>query len=279
MVLAAHPNPAAPVLQHFSLAGKAALVTGGCRGIGLHAAHGLAEAGARVAITYSTTPPAEAEAVAAAISQANGGVAVRAFRCDVKSPEQVARVVEQAAAELGLGGLDVVVANAGFGEHIAALEYPDDRFREMLDVNFHGVFWTARAAARLMERQVREGRGGGGGIGRIICTASVSATLVNVPQRQAAYNASKAAVVHLAKSLAVEWVDFARVNCVSPGFIETDMIATLPKEWSDAWRTMVPGVRFADPAELKGAYVFLASDASSYMTGANLIIDGGYSLP
>ena len=88
-----------------------------------------------------------------------------------------------------------------------------------MDVNFHGAFWTAQAAARLFERQFKAG---GSGRASIIFTASVSALLVNIPQKQAAYNASKAAVVHLAKSLAVEWVDFARVNCVSPGFISTD---------------------------------------------------------
>ncbi len=110
------------------------------------------------------------------------------------------------------------------------------------------------------------------------------------------YNASKAALVHLAKSLAVEWVDFARVNCISPGFIETDLLATHPKEWRDKWFTMIPAARLCDPYELKGvgqtsglfiqstiatsdthmsqAYVFCASDASSYMTGANIVIDG-----
>ncbi|KAL2109668.1 hypothetical protein VUR80DRAFT_2162 [Thermomyces stellatus] len=146
----------------------------------------------------------------------------------------------------------------------------------MLDVNFHGAFWTAQAAARLFERQWKAG---GDGRASIIFTASVSAILVNIPQRQAAYNASKAAVVHLAKSLAVEWVDFARVNCVSPGFIATDMIETLPEEWQKKWPELIPGTRFCNPAELKGAYVYLASEASSYMTGANMVIDGGYTLP
>lgn len=134
MVLPQHPAPTKPVLSHFSLEGQTALVTGGCRGIGLEAARGLAEAGAKVAITYSTTSAEE-------------------------------------------------------------------------------------AAARVFERQHRAG---GDGRAALIFTSSVSGILVNVPQRQAAYNASKAAVTHLAKSLAVEWADFARVNCISPGFIATD---------------------------------------------------------
>jgi len=139
-----------------------------------------------------------------------------------------------------------------------------------MQVNLDGAFYTAQAAARVFKEQ---------GFGNVIFTASVSASLVNLPQKQAAYNASKAGVVQLAKCLSVEWVDFCRVNCVSPGFIETDMLAKLPSTWQDQWLRMVPARRFAASYELKGAYVFCASDASSYMTGANLVIDGGYTLP
>ncbi|ROT40450.1 NAD(P)-binding protein [Sodiomyces alkalinus F11] len=231
MVLPTHSKPTAPVLSHFHLGGKTALVTGGCRGIGLEAARGLAEAGAKVAITYSTTDPAEADRIAASLSMsisasasASGtGMAavVRAYQCDVTSRADVEATMEKAARELGGGRLDICVANAGIAAHIPALEYDEEAWRQMLDVNFHGAFWTAQAAARIFERQERED-GGSGGRASIIFTSSVSGILVNVPQKQAAYNASKAAVTHLAKSLAVEWVDFARVNCISPGFISTD---------------------------------------------------------
>lgn len=206
MVLAAHPDPTAPVLSHFSLQGKMALITGASRGIGLQVATGLLEAGASVAITYSTTSETEIAALVASLSVANPGRTVKAYQCNVTDRAAVYAVVE-AAAE-ALGGLDVVVANAGIADHIPAEDYPEDKFRHLLDVNFHGVFWTAQAAASVMKGCKTRGS--------IIFTASVSAILVNVPQTQAAYNASKAAVVHLAKSLAVEWVDFARVNCVSP---------------------------------------------------------------
>lgn len=155
--------------------------------------------------------------------------------------------------------------------------------------------WTAQAAGKVLKKQ---------GKGNFIITASVSATLVNIPQTQVAYNASKAVAVHLAKSLAVEWIDFARINCISPGFTLTESkclppplypdssilhrvkayhyIAVLtqqPKELFEKWLAMVPAGRICDPAELKSAYVFLASDACSYMTGSNIIIDGGYTLP
>ncbi|KAI0380614.1 short chain dehydrogenase reductase [Hypomontagnella monticulosa] len=280
MVLSTHPNPSAPVLSHFSLSGKTALVTGGTRGIGLEVARGLAEAGcSAVAITYTHTDPAEADKIASSISaSAEGKSKIVAYKCDVKSKDDVTETVERAAKEFGK--LDIVVANAGIADHIPAIDYPEDKFREILDVNFHGVFWTAQAAAKVMERQWKAaGAKSGEGRGSIIVTASVSAILVNVPQRQAAYNASKAGVVHLAKSLAVEWTDFARVNCVSPGFIATDMLSVHPEEWRRQWFQMIPGGRLCEPAELKGSYVFLASDATSYMTGSNIVIDGGYTLP
>ncbi|KAK8085878.1 hypothetical protein PG997_007149 [Apiospora hydei] len=263
MVLPQHSKASAPVLSHFDLTGKTAIVTGGCRGIGLEAARGLAEAGAKVAITYTSTDPAEADRIAALLSK-DAGVPVKAYKCDVKSPDEVRAAVEQVTRDLGGGRLDICVANAGIAAHIPALEYGEGAWREMLDVNFHGAFWTAQAAARIFAEQAKRG---GDGRASIIFTSSVSGILVNVPQQQAAYNASKAAVTHLAKSLAVEWVDFARVNCISPGFIATDMISAHPEERIKQWFDMIPGKRMCDAAELKGAYVFLASEASSYMTG------------
>ncbi|KAH8669173.1 hypothetical protein BX600DRAFT_497103 [Xylariales sp. PMI_506] len=279
MVLAPHPNPDTPVLSHFSLEGKTALVTGGSRGIGLEVVRGLVEAGAQVAFTYSSTPPEEADKIAADISAANGSRTVKAYKANVRSRAEIEAVVNQVTQELGGGRLDVVVANAGIADHIPAQDYPEDKFREMFDVNVNGAFWTAQAAARVFEKQWRDGGESKPHRASIIFTASVSATLVNIPQTQAAYNASKAALVHLSKSLSVEWVNFARVNSVSPGFIDTDMLTVHPEEWRRQWFSMIPGRRLCKAAELKGSYVYLASDASSYMTGADLIIDGGYTLP
>ncbi|KAK7719952.1 hypothetical protein SLS64_002133 [Diaporthe eres] len=284
MVLANHPNPKAPVLSHFDLTGKVAIVTGACRGIGLEIARGLAEAGAKVAITYTSQKPADADATAASLASATGRV-VRALKCDVKSRDDVFGAVERVVADRELspnGRLDIAVANAGMACNTPALDYPEDKFREMLDVNFHGTFWLAQAAAQVFERQWKADGGKEGGAQSrcsIIFTASASAILVNVPQKQAAYNASKAAQVHLAKSLAVEWADFARVNCISPGYILTDLLEGAPQVILDKWTSMVPAGRMALPEELKGSYVYLASDASSYMTGANLVVDGGYTLP
>ncbi|RAK93775.1 NAD(P)-binding protein [Aspergillus costaricaensis CBS 115574] len=258
----------APVLSQFSLQGKTAAVTGGARGIGLEIVRALAEAGADVALIYASSPEDEVRSAASQISACTGQ-RVTVFQSDVTSRTRIADTLEQIASAHENGRLDIVVANAGICSNIASLEYDESSWQRDNAVNYDGVMWTAQAAGKIFKRQ---------GTGNLIITASVSSILVNMPQTQAAYNASKAAVVHLAKSLAVEWVDFARVNCISPGFIMTEMITQQPKERVQKWMAMIPGGRICDAAELKGAYVFLASDCSSYMTGANLVIDGGYTL-
>ncbi|KAK1460491.1 short chain dehydrogenase [Colletotrichum cuscutae] len=246
------PNPGAPVLSQFSLKGKVATVTGGARGIGLEIVRGLAEAGADVALIYATSK--DAVEIASQIAK-DTGVNIRAYQSDVRSRASIAATVDQIVQDFGY--LDVMIANSGVCADIPSLEYTEDTWKDNNSVNLDGVMWTAQAAGKVFKQQGR---------GNLIITASVSATLVNIPQRQAAYNSSKAAAVHLAKSLAVEWVDFARVNSVSPGFIETEMDGD------------IPGKRMAETSELKGVYVFLASDACCYMTGADIIVDGGYTL-
>ncbi|KAF2002546.1 oxidoreductase [Amniculicola lignicola CBS 123094] len=255
-----------PVLSVFSLKGKIALVTGGSRGIGLQVVTGLAEAGADVAFTYRTST--DAAETAAAISKATGS-RVQAYYADVTKKEEITQTINQVAAEFGAGSLDIVVANAGVCQNVPSLEYDEDTWRYMNSVNYDGAMWTALAAGKIFKKQGR---------GNLIVTASVSATLVNVPQTQAAYNASKAGVLQLAKSLAVEWVDFARVNCVSPGYTMTEMLTRQPKELLDLWIGQIPGRRVCAPQELKGLYIFLAGDGSSYMTGSNVIIDGGFTI-
>ncbi|KAK7752050.1 hypothetical protein SLS62_006014 [Diatrype stigma] len=233
------PDVNAPVLSQFSLKGKIAAVTGGARGIGCEIVRGLAEAGADVALIYATSR--DAHETAAAIAAATGA-RVEAFQCDVADRQQTADVLGRIARDFGRGRLDVVVANAGVCANIPSLDYTEDQWRRNSAVNLDGVMWTAQAAGRIFRDQ---------GKGNLIITTSVSATLVNRPQTQSAYNASKAAAVHLGKSLAVEWTEFARVNCISPGFIATDMLSFQPKEFVAEWLTMIPGRRIADPAELK----------------------------
>ena len=244
------------VLSQFSLKGKIAAVTGGARGIGLEIVRGLAEAGADVALIYTSSNHAPEEAAKIAKET---GVRVEAFQSDVTQRDLIGTTLKQIAADFGKGRLDIVVANAGVTSHISSLEYTEESWHKLNSVNYDGVMWTAQAAGRIFKEQ---------GKGNLIVTASVSASLVNIPQQQAAYNASKAAVVHLAKCLAVEWVDFARVNCISPGFIETEsestagghtlivlnaslVLSTQPQERYAKWMDMIPGKRICDAAELK----------------------------
>ncbi|KAL3465247.1 hypothetical protein BJX64DRAFT_297618 [Aspergillus heterothallicus] len=253
------------VMKAFDLSGKVAVVTGGARGIGLEVSRGLAEAGANVALIYNSS--SNADQLAAEIASANN-VTARAYKANVTSRTEIESAIEQVNADFGK--LDIIVVNSGITESVPAEEYTVDQWRKIMDVNLDGAFYSAQAAAKIFKDQGR---------GNVIFTASVSATLVNVPQKQAAYNASKAAVVQLAKCLSVEWVDFCRVNCISPGFIVTDILDIHPQEWREKWYSMIPAQRMAQTYELKGAYVFCASDASSYMTGADIVIDGGYTLP
>lgn len=264
-------NKDAPVLEQFSLKGKVSLVTGGSRGIGLAAAIGLAEAGSDIAITYNNSTSAH---VAKIEKQFNDiGVKFKAYQCNVCKKDQIATCIEQIAADFDR--LDVVVPNSGITSQAPAEDFSEEDYRATMAVNLDGAFFTAQAAANSFKKQKEQGKLDQG---RIIFTASVSSLIVNIPQSQAPYNASKAGLVRLAKCLSVEWVDFTRVNCVSPGFIATDMLDSLPGEWRETWLSMVPGKRFCSPYELKGVYVFLASDASSYMTGAELVVGGGYTL-
>ncbi|KAK7745828.1 hypothetical protein SLS53_002545 [Cytospora paraplurivora] len=233
-------NVNTPVLSQFSLNGKIAAVTGGAKGIGKEIVRGLAEAGADVALIYGSSHQA-AEELAEEISSATGQ-RVQPYQCDVANREQTANVINTICSDFGAGRLDVVVANAGVCANIPSLEYTEETWRQNNSVNLDGVMWTAQAAGRIFKRQ---------GKGNLIVTASVSATLINVPQTQVAYNASKAAAVHLAKGLAVEWADFARVNCVSPGFIMTEMLTAQPRERFERWLGMIPGGRICDAAELK----------------------------
>lgn len=251
------------IIDRFSLAGRAALVTGGGQGIGRALALGLAEAGANVAIVdlNPATAREAAEEVAAA------GRASLALRADVTRADEVAEAVGRIAAEWGR--LDIAVNNAGVGGWAPAEELAEEEWDRVVAVNLKGVFLCAQAEARVMIPS---------GYGKIVNTASMSARIVNRPQNQAAYNASKAGVVHLTRTLAAEWARHGiRVNCISPGYTRTplvDQVGHLVPGWLDD----IPLGRMAEVEDLQGAVVFLASQASDYITGHDLVIDGGYTV-
>lgn len=250
------------VLSLFRLTGKVAVVTGGTRGIGWEASQAMAEAGAQVAIIYTAYPNpedriAELEAL---------GVKCRAYKSSTNDAHAIDATLQQIVKDFGK--IDIVIANAGINQHVKSLDYTPNYWKHEIDVNVNGSFFTAQAAGKIFKAQ---------GYGNLLFTASISGTIVNVPQCQAAYNAAKAAVIQMSKSLAVEWIDFARVNTLSPGYIRTDMTVHHDSEKLEEWDRRTPARRMAEPSELKGGFLYLVSDASSYTTGIDLIIDGGYT--
>jgi len=158
-------------------------------------------------------------------------------------------------------------------------------YHKVVSTDLDSVFFCAKAAGEIFRTQYETGLSLTGekmqnySYGSFIATASMSGHIANIPQLQSAYNAAKAGVIHLCKSLAIEWVKFARVNTISPGYIATEISKFVPPETKDIWRTKIPMGREGEAYELKGGYLFLASDASSYMTGQDIIIDGGYCAP
>jgi len=253
------------VLDLFDLHGKRALVTGASSGIGKRVAMAYAEAGAHVALTARN---AEALQTVADEIAAAGGRAV-SISCDVTQPEQVSRMLDEATAELG--GIDIAVCNAGIITVTPMLDMSPEEFQSIQDTNVTGVFLTAQAAAKAM---VGQGRGG-----VIINTASMSGHIINVPQQVGHYCASKAAVIHLTKAMAVELAPHKiRVNSVSPGYILTELVEPY-SEYHALWEPKIPLGRMGQPEELTGLYLYLASEAASYMTGSDIVIDGGYSCP
>lgn len=250
------------VYDIFSVRGKKSFVTGAGRGIGKVLAMALAEAGCDVALFGLHRENLDA------LSKELGklGVKTLVLTGDVSIKQDVDAAFSRVAEYFGV--LDICVNNAGLSMQVPAEDMEEADWDRLMEVNLKGVFLCAQAAARLMIPQRS---------GSIINIGSISASAVNVPQKQGVYNTSKAGVVHLSRSLAVEWAPYGvRVNSLSPGYMKTEMTVAGMSHLFPAWSDLTPLGRLGEPEELRGALLYLASDASSYMTGHDLVIDGGY---
>ena len=252
------------VRDAFDLTGRVCVVTGANRGIGRALAVALAEAGADLALLVRN--PGSADPIVADLAAL--GSQARVFAADVTDPGGV----DAAAASVveSFGRVDVLVNNAGTCIHRPALEVPPEEWREVFAVNVDGLWNCSQAFGRHM---VAAGRGS------IVNIGSMSGLVVNRPQWQPAYNASKAAVHQLTKSLAAEWAPAGvRVNALAPGYVKTEMAPVDEPQFHRYWIEDTPMQRYATPEELGPSVVYLASDASSFTTGSVLVADGGYSV-
>ena len=254
------------IIEKMRLDGKAIYVTGGASGIGKSVAMALAEAGADVAIVDINLEGAEA--AAKEIADATGSKTI-AIQCNVTDKDEVEAMVAKVVDTYGK--LDAAFNNAGICLNVPAEEMTYEQWSKVININLNGVFLCATAAGRVMLKQ---------GYGSIINTASMSGHIVNVPQPQCAYNASKAGVSMLTKSLAVEWArKGVRVNCISPGYIGTDLTLNSEalKPLIEKWNAMAPMGRLGRPEELQSIVVYLAGDTSSFTTGSDIIVDGAFT--
>jgi NAD(P)-dependent dehydrogenase (short-subunit alcohol dehydrogenase family) len=251
-------------LESFDLTGKTAVVTGATRGLGRGFARALAEAGANLVLVGR-----DAEAAADVAQELDElGVVSRTVLADITVRGDIERVLEETVEAFGRA--DILVNNAGACIHKPAVDVTDNEWDFVMNVNLRGLWITSQVFGTHMIAH---------GGGSIVNIGSMSASIVNRPQWQPAYNASKAAVHHLTRSLAAEWAPHnVRVNALAPGYMHTDMSPIHEERFQRYWIEDTPQQRAGEPHELGPAIVFLASNASSFMTGSVLTVDGGYSV-
>ncbi|KAJ5094958.1 hypothetical protein N7532_007249 [Penicillium argentinense] len=255
-------------MRSMSVYGKTIIITGGARGLGNSMTRACAEAGAKNIIIFDANQELGDEAAAELHDKT--GLPISFFKVDVRDAAAINAAVDACVERYGAP--DVLVNAAGIADsNIKAETYDVQMFRRLIDINLTGSFLMSQAVGRAMMAAEKPGS--------IVLVASMSGSVVNYPQEQSCYNASKAGVIQLGKSLAAEWAkNQIRVNCISPGYMDTALnrVPALDAQ-KKIWKSLTPQNRLGDVDELNGLCVFLASDSSKFMTGANCIIDGGYT--
>jgi NAD(P)-dependent dehydrogenase (short-subunit alcohol dehydrogenase family) len=256
------------VLDKFRLDGQTAIVTGGNRGIGREIADATADVGANVVVANR-----DEETGRAATQQIADDHDVDTFwvETDVSVEADVENMVEETVDEFG--EIDVLVNNSGVVSHYDVAEMPAEEWQRIFDINVNGVFYgTKHVGAHMIEN----------GGGNIVNMSSISGIVANYPQKQAHYNASKEALDGFTRQVASDWAEHGiRINNIAPGYITTEMVERFigdNPELAETWRSQMPGEEFAGPEVIAPLAVYLVSDASEYVTGERVVIDGGYTI-
>jgi len=252
------------IKEIFDLKGEKAIVTGAAQGMGEQIAIALAEAGASVAVVDVNVDGIRR------VSENLQGLGVDAIfiKTDVTKASDIENMVK--IVKDRFGKIDILVNNAGITSNFPAEEIKKEEWDKIMAVNLNGVFLCAQAVGKEMIKKRK---------GNIINISSMSGLIVNRPQPQIHYNTSKAGVIMITKSLASEWAKYnIRVNAIAPGYVRTPLVDKVFPEYGKEWCSLIPMGRIADPSEIKGPILFLASKASSYVTGSILVVDGGYTL-
>lgn len=254
----------------FSLKGKLCVITGASSGIGFCVSEGFAAHGADLVMVYNSTDIREKAKQLAEKYK----VSIEAKKCDLSDPDSIEKLLDDVVKKYNK--VDVFVANAGIPWRSGSIvsfssnEELVSNYTKFMELDLSSIYYCCAHIGKVFEKQ---------GFGNLILTASMSGIVVNTPQQQAAYNSAKAAVIQLGKSLAVEWTIFnSRVNIVSPGYVTTRLTSSADPKKTGEWNSKTPMGRMAKPEEMVGAYVYLASEASTYTTGSNVVVDGGYSV-
>ncbi|MED3383365.1 SDR family oxidoreductase [Bacillus subtilis] len=255
------------IMERFKLTNKVAIMTGGASGLGKAMADALSEAGAKLVIADLNGEAADR--VAKDLEERHGVPAI-SVEVNVTNEKQVEAMVDKVIKTFGQ--IDILFNNAGIGSHEKVENMTYETWKKQLDVNLNSMFLVSNAVGKYMRAQNR---------GVIINTSSMSGIIVNTPQPQAAYNTSKAGVIMFTKSLAIEWAEHGiRVNTIAPGYMKTDLTREYYEDNGDKvkkWNELTPMKRPGTPDELGGLAIYLASDASSFVTGSVFTVDGGYT--